>query len=106
MSNIVRVEYDEIWAIIKLYHTYTDDIAKIKSTTTMKVNALRTEWIGDAATQFFNEMDSRLLPGLDKVIYALDMCHIQLRQIIRIISEADAECARYFRHGNFENNFG
>ena len=71
MSETVRINYDELEAVSKKFHNEADDIAFLHSSTLKKVNELRTEWIGDAAVQFFNEMDGEPLPALRRVVHAL-----------------------------------
>jgi len=106
MSKIVRVNYDELQAILKKLNGEAEDVAVLHSTTIQRVNALRKEWVGEAADRFFNEMDGQLIPALGRLTNALIFTQDVLSRIMRIIYENDAENAAFFENSEWGEEFG
>lgn len=105
MPNLIAINYDETVAFSKQFRDEGNDIIQLHSNTRQRVQALRNEWMGDAAKAFYEEMESELLPALQRVSGALFLCDEVLVKIMKIILEADEETARFFKDG-LDNDFG
>jgi WXG100 family type VII secretion target len=105
MSHIAQVNYEEASSIAKEVHTDGDDLVQLHSHTRQRVQALRSEWVGVAADAFFEEMESELLPALQRVSGALFLGEEILNKIMKIIHEADEETAQYFKN-DLSGDFG
>jgi WXG100 family type VII secretion target len=105
MAHIAQVNYDETNSIAKNMHSDGDDLVQLHSQTRQRVQALRSEWVGDAAEAFFEEMEGELLPALQRVSGGLFMGVEILNKIMKIIHEADEETAQYFKN-DLNDDFG
>src|SRR5512140_2047380 len=98
MAHISQVNYEETSSIAKNIHSDGDDLVQLHSQTRQRVHALRSEWEGEAADAFFEEMESELLPALQRVSGAWCLGEDILNKIMKIIHEADEETAQYFKN--------
>jgi WXG100 family type VII secretion target len=98
MAHITQVNYEESGLISKGLHSEGDDIVQLSSQTRQRVHALHSEWVGDAADAFFEEMESELLPALQRVSGALFLGEEILNKVMKIIHEADEETAQFFKN--------
>jgi len=99
MQMTTRVNYDELLPISKKLHDEGEDFAQLLSATRQKMAALRTEWEGEAADKFFDEMETSLLPAIKKLSQGLIISQEVLHKIMRTIHEADQETGTFFRDG-------
>ncbi|MCX6080278.1 MAG: WXG100 family type VII secretion target [Chloroflexi bacterium] len=97
MQNTTRVNYDELNIISKKFHDEGDDYAQLISSTRQKMAALRSDWEGDAADKFFDEMENILLPALNRLSQGLIVSQEVLSKIMKTIYEADQETGSYFQ---------
>ncbi|MBA4384307.1 MAG: hypothetical protein C0410_06195 [Anaerolinea sp.] len=102
MNLFVQLKYDELRLLVKRFRNEGEDIFSLLSKTRQKVHDLETEWIGEGAEKFFDEMETVLLPALQRTAQALFFSEEVLVKIIRIINEADKETTSYFKHDSFE----
>jgi WXG100 family type VII secretion target len=65
-KNILQLNYDELSTIAKKFKDEGEDAFKLHSATRQRVRDLHKEWIGDAAENFFDEMENELLPALQR----------------------------------------
>ncbi len=87
--------------ILKQFQHENNDVLQLHSVTRQKLQGLRGEWNGRAAEAFLDEMETRLLPAVQRTARALNTSEGVLRQIMNTIHEADLETAGYFK--NFES---
>ena len=96
-SSKTTLNYDELNLISKQLQHESNDIVHLHSVTRQKLQALRGEWNGRAAEAFLNEMETRLLPAVQRVSAGLSISQDVLNQIMNTIHEADLETAGYFK---------
>lgn len=97
MSNqITQVKYDELQAIAKTLGNESEAFEQLHASTRNKIEALQNEWHGDAAKAFFAEANT-LLPAVQRVSTSLVEAQSVLKQIMKIIHDADVETASYFK---------
>jgi WXG100 family type VII secretion target len=97
MANTQQVNYDEMQAIIKQLEGEEEEIKGLLNQTKSKVESLHgSQWMGEAADKFFNEMENTVLPKTAKMIYALNVAGHVAKQIMNIIHQADEETKGFF----------
>jgi len=97
MANTQQVNYDEMQAIIKQLESEEEEIKALFNQTKSKVESLHgSQWMGEAADKFFQEMEGVVLPKTTKMIYALNVAGQVAKQIINIIHQADEETKGFF----------
>jgi len=105
MAHISQINYEETSLFAKNTHSEGDDLVQLHSQTRQRMQALRADWAGDAAEAFFEEMESELLPALQRVSNALFLSEEILNKIMKIIHAADEDTAGYFKDGS-QDDFG
>ena len=97
MANTQQVNYDEMQSIIKQLESEEEEIKALFNQTKSKVESLHgSQWMGEAADKFFQEMEGQVLPKTTKMIYALNVAGQVAKQIINIIHQADEETKGFF----------
>jgi len=97
MAGTTQVNYDEMNGIIKSLRAEEDEIMNLLKTTKSKVESLHdNQWIGQAADNFFNEMEQTVLPAMARLAHALGVGSEAANEIMNIIRQADEETQGYF----------
>lgn len=97
MANTQQLNYDEMQAIITQLQAEEEEIKSLLSQTKSQVEALHgSQWVGEAADRFFNEMEGFVLPRTAKMLYALNVAGQVAKQIVNIIHQADEETKGFF----------
>lgn len=81
-------------------------MVRLHSATRQRVRDLHTEWAGEAAEKFFEEMETELLPAVQRLAQALFLTQDATGDIMKIIQDADEETAGYFRNQLSGDDFG
>ena len=72
-----------------------ETIGKLKSA----IENMRDKWIGQAASKFFQEMESEVLPALGKLQAALNEGSSRTKQISGLIHEHEEQASNLFKAG-------
>ncbi len=105
MPNILALNYDEILSFTKQFRDEGEDIVQLYSNTRERMHLLREEWSGEAADAFYEEMESELLPALQRVSGALFLCNEVLIKVMKITHNADEETIGFFGK-DLDSDFG
>jgi WXG100 family type VII secretion target len=96
-ANIIQVNYDELKKIAGIFDHESADIQAHYRQLNQHLEGLRGgDWVGQAATAFYSEMDGWLLPSLQRLSRALEISSAITLDIMKIFHEADAETAHFF----------
>src|SRR5512147_354147 len=96
MAKHLQVNYDESAKISKDFKDEGEDLTRLHLNTRQRVEDLRKEWIGEGADSFFNEMETELLPALERASLAMFAAQDVLDQVLKTIHDADEETTGYF----------
>src|SRR5574342_272732 len=105
-NSFFQLNYDQLTSIAKKFKDEGEDIARLHSVTRQRVRDLHSEWVGEAAEKFFEEMETELLPAVQRLAQALFLSQDVTGDIIKIIQDADEETAGYFRNQLSGDDFG
>ncbi len=96
-ANMIQAKYDELESIAARFGRRAESIADMSSRLRQNVEQLRHgDWIGKGSEAFFKEMDSEVIPALDRLIHALRQSQSTVNEIIAIVQQAEEEAARPF----------
>ena len=99
MAGTTQVNYSEMDNIIKSLKTEEEEIMNLLKTTKSKVEGLHNhQWVGQAADNFFNEMEQTVLPALTRLAHALGVGAGVAQEIVSTIHQADEETQSYFNN--------
>src|SRR5437762_3759733 len=105
-NNHFQLNYDETVTIAKKFKDEGEDIARLHSETRQRVKDLYKEWIGEGADKFFEEMETSLLPALQRLSHALFHTQDITHEIMKIIQNADEDTAGFFKDQLSGDDFG
>jgi WXG100 family type VII secretion target len=93
----IRIEYDEIQAIISLLAEQQEHAQRINRSLIDRVDQLRgIGWEGENADLFFAQADDEFLPALARLDRAFDQLAMTFQQSIQIFQEAEGDAAGLF----------
>jgi WXG100 family type VII secretion target len=99
MAGTTQVNYDDMNNIIKTFKTEEEEIMNLLKTTKSKVESLHNnQWVGQAADNFFNEMEQTVLPALARLARALGVGSDVAQKIVDTIRQADEETQSFFNN--------
>ena len=99
MAGTTQVNYNDMNGIIKNLKTEEEEIMNLLKTTKSKVESLHNnQWVGQAADNFFNEMEQAVLPALARLASALGTGGSVAHEIVSTIHQADEETQSYFNN--------
>lgn len=94
---IIQIDYEALTHIAKRFWQESEDVSQIYHAIKDEINALKSNWAGNAADTFFTEMENELLPGIQRVSHALLTSEATLNQIIKIFRQAEIETEDYYK---------
>ena len=100
MGRTVRLNYDELRGIIHKFRDEGEDIVQLHATLRDKVRDLHKDWQGEAADDFFAEMEIVVLPAVSRLSKALFHAQDVLQKITKTIQEYDEDTKGFF-NGDF-----
>jgi len=96
----IRIDYDEIQAIIALLTEQQEHAQRLNRVLIDRVDQLRgTGWEGENADLFFAQADDKFLPALARLDRAFDQLAMTFQQSIQIFQEAEGDAAGLFNGG-------
>jgi WXG100 family type VII secretion target len=90
MSDTIQLEYDQLRSISQKLNREQADVQKLLTRLTSQMEVLRGgKWKAEAATRFYGDMDSNLIPRMQKLIKALQMTQDAITQTVNNVRQAD-----------------
>ena len=105
-KSFFQLNYDQLASIAKTFKDEGEDTARLHSATRQRVRDLHSEWAGEAAEKFFEEMETELLPAVQRLAQALFLTQDVTNDIMKIIHEADEDTVGFFRNQLSGDDFG
>jgi WXG100 family type VII secretion target len=97
-SPKVRVDHDVLGGIARSFGQAADVTNKTLQQLKGATDVLRGgDWIGQGATKFYQEMDSAVLPAVQRLTLALAEGAKVTNQISQLMKQAEEEAARFLR---------
>jgi WXG100 family type VII secretion target len=97
-ARLRRVQFDEMSAIVKSFQTEQAEIEALLKQTKQKVESLHNnQWVGQGSEKFFNEMESQVLPAVNRLVHALGYAGDTAKKIHEVIHKHDEETKSFFK---------
>ncbi|MBZ0307123.1 MAG: WXG100 family type VII secretion target [Anaerolineae bacterium] len=91
-ADIIRADYQHLDRIAAQFADEEKHIKGLLQVLHFQTNRLRRGgWVADAADEFYRDMDNRVFPSLDKLLYALGKSEATIREIARLMHLAEEE---------------
>jgi len=98
MADEIRADYDQLQAVAGQFGNQSEAVGALLQQVQASMNPLEGGgWIGDAATAFFAEMESDVLPATVRLQQALDEANRVVQSIVQTVKQADDEASAPFR---------
>lgn len=98
MADRTELNGEQLTALAKQFQSEADELNNLLSQTRNKVNGLHgAGWIGRGADQFNNEMESLLLPAVQRLVAALNAASNQINAILKIYDDAQSQSQGFFK---------
>lgn len=91
----IRADYDLLKQIVQIFDRESEATQQVLSRLRSRMSTLQGgDWIGQGATKFYQEMDSDVLPAVERLRAALSQSARLTQQVSRVVDEAEREAAR------------
>src|SRR4051812_36388133 len=96
-TDVIQANYDNLDNLASRFSRRAEVATRLHSRVMRGVKVLEDgAWAGQAATAFFNEMESGVFPALSRLHTALTAGDEVMRQIAEILRAAEQDAARPF----------
>ena len=103
-SPKVRSDYEQLAAIAQQFQQQSERSNQTLQALRQNMNTLQSgDWIGKGATAFYQEMDSAIVPSMQRLVAALNRASISTRQIAQLMKQAEMEAAGVLRYDGNTN---
>ncbi|HRW09497.1 MAG TPA: WXG100 family type VII secretion target, partial [Caldilineaceae bacterium] len=108
MSNeIIRVDHQALEQVAGKFGSQSQAMAQMLHEVQRAYQPLKSGgWIGQGSTAFCNEMDSKILPALQRLIAALQQASRTTNEVRSLMREADQDASANFRNDNGNSGAG
>lgn len=97
MVKLRRLQYDDLNTIVQKFRTEQQEIDALHKSLKGKVESLHNnQWIGEGSEKFFNEMESQVLPSVQRLAGALGHAGDVAYKIGELIRRHDEETKSFF----------
>jgi len=97
-SSTTRADYESLSQIARSFGQQADATRQSLQRLRSKMGVLQGgDWEGKGADKFYQEMDSAVLPAVQRLAQALERASETTRQISRVMKQAEDDAARLFR---------
>jgi WXG100 family type VII secretion target len=98
MAEKTEINYEQMQAIVKKFLGEQEEIERLLKDTKGRVDTLHNGgWIGRGSDQFYQEMESLLLPAVQRLANALAMAGQHANEIMDIYRQAEEEAEGSFK---------
>ncbi|MCB9420414.1 MAG: WXG100 family type VII secretion target [Ardenticatenaceae bacterium] len=98
MTDIIRVDYEALQKIADKFGQQSENTASMLQTVQGTMDPLEGGgWVGRGSDAFFNEMNSDILPAVQRLVEALAQAQTVSKQIHDLMQKADEEASSGFR---------
>ncbi len=97
MAENTIINYEQLQAIAKKMEAEAEAIAGILATLRQLVHDLEKEWIGTGSDAFFDEMETIVLPSMQRLCEALHFSAETSRAILKIYHGAEEDASAPFK---------
>lgn len=96
---VIKIIYDDMEKVSKIFNQQQNQIAQVNKKLKSAQEQLEggKDWIGHGATQFYNEMNSDIMPAMKRLEQAMGQASQISKKIHGIMKQAEDESASVFK---------
>src|SRR3989304_253920 len=97
MARLLRSAYDQLVDFSRTFERESNSAKRSLDSLKRQIEVLEGgDWIGKGADAFYREMNSEVLPAVQRLVKALELASRVTGQIARIFQEVEEECSHFF----------
>lgn len=104
MAEQTSLNYTELKKIAKTFDDESDALTELLGKTRQMVHELKDDWIGEGGEHFFDEMETEILPAMERLNQALSFTADTVRKITKTFDDAEFETVEFFSDGRLERS--
>jgi len=98
MAEKSEVNYELMGNIVKKFNNEAEAINALLNQTKGKVEGLHgNQWIGRGSEEFFNEMETLILPAMNRLVHAMHAASAASDQIVKLYRNAEDQGQSVFK---------
>jgi WXG100 family type VII secretion target len=95
----IRTDFPALEQIARQFDAERERIQRIQQAVSTRLSRLRNGgWESDAADEFYRSMDHDVMPGIARLVNALDEAGVTTRAILKLMQEAEEEAAAALKY--------
>lgn len=98
-SDRFQAKYDELEQLSGMFANGGGQVGETMGKLKQAIENVRSNWIGEAADKFRQEMESEVLPALGKLQAALNEGASKTKQMAQLIQEHEQQASNLFKPG-------
>ncbi len=97
MAEEIRADYDQLDEVANRFAKQSDAAQQLKQLLKGKMDPLEGgDWIGQGSDAFFEEMNGKIMPAMDRLIDVLQDASAVAKEIIQKMKQAEEEAQSPF----------
>jgi WXG100 family type VII secretion target len=97
-QDVIQANYEQLREVARRFQAQAESCAELRKTIDHAFDSLHSGgWIGKGSQAFFSEMNSDLLPALDRLHNAMTQGEAVVQEAIKILRAAEEEAGRLFQ---------
>jgi WXG100 family type VII secretion target len=97
MSDEVRADYEQLEQVASRFANQSQEVQQMLQQVRSQMQKLQSDWIGRGSEAFFNEMESEVLPAVQRLQQAMDEANRVTKEIVQTMQQAEDEASSPFR---------
>ncbi|MBW6472845.1 MAG: WXG100 family type VII secretion target [Anaerolineaceae bacterium] len=98
MADRTELNGEQLAQMMKKFQSEADELNQLLSQTRNKIGTLRSSgWVGRGSDQFYNEMESLVLPAVQRLVAALNAASNQVNAILKIYDDAQNQAQSLYK---------
>jgi WXG100 family type VII secretion target len=93
----IRADYDQLAQVASRLTNQSQQIQQMTQNVQRSMETLRSGWEGRGSQAFFNEMQGKVLPGVNRLHQALQQAARVTQQISNTVRQAEDEASAPFK---------
>lgn len=98
MADRTELNGEQLAQMMKKFQSEADELNQLLGQTRNKIGTLRSSgWVGRGSDQFYNEMESLVLPAVQRLVAALNAASNQVNAIMKIYDDAQNQAQGLYK---------
>ena len=97
MADEVKADYEQLEQVASKFSSQSEEIQQMLQTVKNNMDQLEPDWIGRGSEAFFSEMQSEVLPAVQRLQQALEEANRVTKEVVQTMQDAEEEASSPFR---------